>query len=125
MLFNNDLLFIVGSVIVGGIFTYTFYNNIFTNNNSESLVNTTSNLDQVNSVIVPSENTTPIPIPDPTKHSYVDAVVQTEFKSYWQQFKDWLQDAFSINSTDVESIGEKCNNKLEKQPRFYSISRFT
>jgi hypothetical protein len=63
-------------------------------------------LDQVNSVIVPSENVTPIPIPDPTKHSYVDAAVQTEFKSYWQQFKDWLQDAFSINSTDVESIGE-------------------
>lgn len=48
MLFNNDLLFVVGSVIVGGLFTYSFYNNIFTTNNSESLVNTLPNLDTIN-----------------------------------------------------------------------------
>ena len=42
MLLNNDLLIVVGSIIIGGIFTYTFYNNIFTTNNSESLVNTSS-----------------------------------------------------------------------------------
>jgi len=39
MLLNNDLLFIVGSVIVGGIFTYTLYNNIFTTYNSKSKLN--------------------------------------------------------------------------------------
>jgi hypothetical protein len=45
MFFNNDLLIVVGSIIVGSVFTYTFYNNIFTINNSESLVNTFSNSD--------------------------------------------------------------------------------
>jgi len=48
MFFNNDLLFAVGSIIVGGIFTYVFYNKIITVNNSESLVNTLPNLDSIN-----------------------------------------------------------------------------
>ena len=34
MFFNNDLLFVLGSVIIGGVFTYTFYNNYITTNNS-------------------------------------------------------------------------------------------
>jgi hypothetical protein len=88
MLFNNDLLFIVGSVIVGGIFTYTFYNNIFTNYNSESLVNTLSNV---------SENTIPIPVPDPTplpilgnNPNYVDVGVQTDVTSTWFPYWHWM-----------------------------------
>jgi hypothetical protein len=54
MLFNNDLLIVVGSVIIGGLFTYTFYNNIFITYNSESLVNTTttqtSTLDSISDI---------------------------------------------------------------------------
>jgi len=67
MFFNNDLLFVVGSIIVGGIFTYSFYNNIFTTvNKGESLVNTVSNLDS---------NIQFVNLPN---HSYVDSIVQTD-----------------------------------------------
>jgi len=50
MFFNNDLLFVVGSILVGGIFTYTFYNKIITTNNIESLVNTTATQPSLNSI---------------------------------------------------------------------------
>jgi len=47
MFFNNDLLFVVGSVIIGDIFTFTYYNNIFTTNNNISLVNTNPSIDSI------------------------------------------------------------------------------
>src|SRR5919206_794486 len=103
MFFNYDSLLVVGSVIVFGIFTYSFYNNIFTTiNNSESLVNT-----------LPSENTTPIPIPEPIPHSVldssninkVDVGVQTDVTSFWLTIKNWFLNAFCIRSSEIESIG--------------------
>jgi hypothetical protein len=70
MFLNNDLLFVLGagSIIVGGlIITYSFYNDIFpTVNQSESLVNTVSNL---------NSNVQLVNLPN---HSYVDSIVQTD-----------------------------------------------
>jgi len=117
MLFNNDLLFVVGSIIVGGLFTYTFYNNIFTTNNNDSLVNTLPNIDSVNTVI--SENTTPIPVPNPTplpilgpnNPNYVDVGVQTNVPgSLWGTIKQWFLDILSVRDSEFSSIGI---NKVE------------
>nr|AQU12788.1 hypothetical protein [Thelephora ganbajun] len=94
MLFNNDAGMIVTAVIVFGMFTYSFYNNIFTTvHKSDSLVNTLPKLDSnVQLDILPS-------------HGYVDAAVQTESKSLWQNFKDWLRDVFSVNTSEVGTFG--------------------
>jgi len=72
MLFNNDLLFVVGSIIVKGIFTYSFYNNIFTTNNSESLINTNYSLNPI------SRLDTNIQLDNLPNHNYVDSIVQTD-----------------------------------------------
>jgi len=98
MLFNNDSMFVVGSLIFIGVGLFTSYNYyIFTTNAGmhESLVNTNSlpNLD------------TSIQVDNLPSHGYVDAAVQTESKSLWQSFKDWLRDVFSVNSSDVGSFG--------------------
>jgi len=97
MLFNYDLLIGVGSVIVGGVFTYSFYNNIFTTNNSESLVNTIPSLDSIGS------QATELPV---TSNNYLDIGVQTESNSLWSLFKDWLREVFSVNCSDVGSFGQ-------------------
>ena len=49
MLFNNDLLFILGSIafIGSGLFIISKHNFFMPINNSESLVNTKSSLDSV------------------------------------------------------------------------------
>jgi len=120
MLLNNDLLFIVGSVIVGGIFTYTLYNNIFTTYNSKSLVNTLPNLDSINELpessfpILQSNNlhkidagvqtcNTNVEIGVQADNIQVDVGVQTPIKSLWSTFKDWIQEIFSMNSSDVQT----------------------
>jgi hypothetical protein len=48
---NNDLLFVVGSFIVRGIFTSTLYNKIFTTVHNNSLVNTIPNIDTIASIM--------------------------------------------------------------------------
>jgi len=104
MSFNYDLLIVVGSIIVGGVFTYTFYNNIFTTNHSESLVNTTtqtSTLDSISQLPV-------VPV------NHVDIGIQTESKSLWSLFKDWLREVFSANSSDYGSFGNnRVNNWID------------
>jgi hypothetical protein len=98
MFLNNDLLIVVGSIIIGSVFTYTFYNNIFTTNNSESLVNTIPSLDSINELPVATIN-------------HVNVGIQTESNSLWSLFKDRLRDVFSVNSSDVGSFGHnKVNN---------------
>lgn len=73
MLLNNDLLFVVGSFIVGGIFTYSFYNNIFTTvNKGESLVNTIPNIDSINLA------ESAYPVLQPNVLHKIDVGVQTE-----------------------------------------------
>jgi hypothetical protein len=114
MFLNNDLLLVVGSIIVGGVFTYTFYNNIFSTYNSESLVNTTSSLDSIGPQATElSESTYTSIQPNnalaihqmeanvQTHNLHVDVGVQTESASLWSMFKNWLRKVFSVNSSDV------------------------
>ena len=108
MFFNNDLLIVVGSIIVGSLFTYTFYNNIFSTN-SESLVNTLPSLDSISELPVATIN-------------HVNVGVQTESKTLWSLFKDWLRDVFSVNSSDVGSFGQtKVNNWINNLDSTQSI----
>ena len=112
MLFNNDSMFVLGSLIFIGVVLFTSYNYyIFTTKAGmiESLVNTSS------TPLAPSENTIPIPIPEPGKlaSQYIEAGVQTVNTpaSLWQSFKNWLIEAFSVNTSEIESIGmEGVNN---------------
>lgn len=123
MFFNYDSLaqiqmplpVVVVTCILGGLIAYSSFStyNIFTTQSiNESLVNTVPNIvnvaSQANSTIIPSENTIPIPIPDPTTvptPQYVDVGVQTDVTSIWLTIKNWFMNAFSIGSTDVGSIG--------------------
>jgi hypothetical protein len=119
MLFNYDSFELVAiAFIVSGMFVQAYYfsrSAIMPNN--ESLVNTISPLDPVNTVI--SENTTPIPVPDPTplpilgpnNPNYVDVGIQTDVPgSYWGTIKQWFLDVFSVRSSEFSSIGI---NKVE------------
>lgn len=70
-----------------------------TQNINESLVNTLPKLESN------------VQLDNLPKHGYVDAAVQTESKSLWQNFKDWLRDVFSVNSSDVGTFGhDKVDN---------------
>jgi hypothetical protein len=124
MVLNNDLLFVVGSFIVGGIFTYSFYNYILftTINKGESLVNTLPNLDSINEL---PESTLPVMQPNilhkidvgvQTSNIQVEAVqpgnlhidvgVQTSSNSLFSMFKDWLMELFSIRSSQIPTPAE-------------------
>ena len=74
MFFNNDLLFVASTFIVGGvILTYSFYNDIFpTINKGESLINTNSSLNSISRI---DSN---IQLDNLSNHSYVEASIQTE-----------------------------------------------
>ena len=120
MFFNNDLLFVVGSVIVGGIFTYTFYNNIFTTNNSESLVNTLPNIDSMNL----AESTYPVTQPNllhkidvgvqteanvqvadasvQAANTYVNAGMQTSARMWYETIKNWIMEILSMRSSEFQ-----------------------
>lgn len=73
MFFNNDLLFVASTFIVGGvILTYSFYNDIFpTINKGESLINTNSSLNSISKL---DSNIQLDNLPNP---SYVEASIQT------------------------------------------------
>ena len=121
MFFNNDLLFVVGSILVGGIFTYSFYNNIFTTNNSESLVNTIPNIDSFNL----AESSYPILQPnvlhkidvgvqtDPTALAvvdsgvqattiHVDTGIQTSTRMWYETVKNWITELLSMRSSELQ-----------------------
>lgn len=109
MLFNYDSMpIVVVSAIVGGVLTYTFlniWNYPTTNSLNESLVDTLPQLESN------------IKVDNLPTHGYVDAAVQTESKSLFQSFKDWLRDVFSINETEVGTFGhdgvENWRNKID------------
>lgn len=111
MLFNFDSVpFVVTSVIIGGLFSYSIIN-IFTTSTTlptynevgvqaESLVNTIQpNIDSISELpetIYPCIQ--PNVLPD---NIHVDAGVQTSTKSLYTMFKEWLNELFSINSSDI------------------------
>lgn len=103
-LFNNDLLFVVGSVIVGGIFTYTFYNNIFTPLHDKSLINTNSSLDTLSNIQLnklPNHNyvdasvqTTNIQLEAGVQatNTYVESGMQTSARMWYEYIKNWIDE---------------------------------
>jgi hypothetical protein len=107
MFINNDSMVIVSAIIVLSVFTYTFYNNIFTTVQykevgvqTESLVNTLPNIDSIPEL---PENSYPSIEPNILHH--VDTGVQTSDKALASLFKDW---AYKI-SIDLR-VGDWINN---------------
>jgi hypothetical protein len=109
MLFNYDSLptnsLVVTAILVGGLLSYSFYN-IFTTMNNDSLINTTATQTSTLDSISESTNTSILANPQ-----YVDVGVQTEPQSTWQIVKEWFIDTFSINSSEITSIGNTRVNK--------------
>jgi hypothetical protein len=124
MFFNNDSIVVVSAILVLGIFTYTFYNNIFTtvHNTSntilykevgvqtESLVNTIPNKDPISEL---PESTYPCIQPNDLP-SYVDAEVQT--KSLWELLKEIfsMNDSYSDSYSYSDSVRSSTNVRVEK-----------
>jgi hypothetical protein len=121
MFFNNDLLFVVGSILVGGIFTYSFYNNIFTTNNSESLVNTVPNIDSFNlaessypilqpnvlhKIDVGVQTEAPVQVAEASVQAtiHVDAGIQTSARIWYETVKNWITELLSIRSSELQGV---------------------
>lgn len=118
MLFNNDLLFVVGSILVGGIFTYSFYNNIFTTYNSESLVNTLPQLDSINltdaypvlqpnvlhkiDVGVQTDSTALVDSGVQATTIHVDTGIQTSSRIWYETVKNWLMEILSMRDSELQ-----------------------
>lgn len=118
MLFNNDSVFVLGAVVVLGIFTYTFYNNIMgptttvtdtpiykeVGVQTESLVNTMAaqqpNIDSMNLA------ESAYPVLQPNNLHLIDVGVQTPANSIFSLFKDWLMELFSISSSQIPTPAE-------------------
>lgn len=112
MFFNYDSMpFVVTAVIVGGLFTYSFYN-IFTINSTPTVISKTVGV-QTESLVNPVQPSidsiselpeTIYPVLQPTilpDKLHVDVGVQTSTKSLWNLFKEWLNEVLSINSSDI------------------------
>jgi hypothetical protein len=123
MLLNNDLLFVVGSFIVGGIFTYSFYNNIFTTvNKGESLVNTIPNIDSINlaesayPVLQPNvlhkidvgvQTEATVQVADASvqaTNTYVNTGIQTEARMWYETVKNWIMELLSMRDSELQGI---------------------
>ena len=111
MFFNNDSIVVVSAILVLGVFTYTYYNNIFTT------VHNTSNTIVYKEVGVQTESLVNTELPESTciqpnvlpDKIYVDAEVQT--KSLWELFNEWLNEFHSTNGS--ESVSTSSNSKVE------------
>jgi hypothetical protein len=101
MFLNNDLLFVVGSVIfiAGGIFTFRYATkyNIFTT--GESLVNTNSDLSNnlpstSTQLIDASVQTTNIQIEAGVQaaNTYVNTGMQTSARMWYESIRNWIND---------------------------------
>lgn len=97
MFFNNDSIVVVSAILVLGVFTYTFYNNIFTT------VHNTSNTIVYKEVGVQTEslvNTVPCIQPNISPDRFhVDAEVQT--KSLWELIKEFINKFLDHNGSDL------------------------
>jgi len=118
---NADSGIIVTAVIVLGIFTYSFYNNVFntvhnTSNTivnkevevqTDSLNNTNINLDTISEL---PTTTTPNIESSPF---FVEAGVQTSNNSLWSLFKDWICEKYAgLSGTATDSGVENVTNNL-------------
>jgi hypothetical protein len=135
MFFNNDSIVVVSAILVLGVFTYTFYNNIFTtvHNTSntivykevgvqtESLVNTSPCIDSISEL---PKSTYPCIQPNVLPDSiHVDAEVQTN-SFLWDLFKSWFHKTFSINVSDIvrSPTDVKVENWMNKLDTSQSMS---
>jgi hypothetical protein len=118
MFFNNDLLFVVGSIIVGSVFTYTFYNNIFTTvNKSESLVNTNSSLDTSNELsnnlqyVDASVQTANINVDASiqTANTYVNTGMQTSARMWLESIRNWITEILGTPNPQYVDVGVQTN----------------
>lgn len=122
MLLNNESgMIVVAIIVVGGLFTYTFYN-IFTTaieaGHNDSLVNTIPNLDTITDLpessypLLESNNLHQIDVGVQTSNInvetsiqtaniLVDTSVQTSRNSLFNMFKEWLRNVYSVNSSDL------------------------
>jgi hypothetical protein len=112
MLFNNDSMFIVTTVIVGGLFSYSFYNFFTITHNTpntivynevgiqtKSLIHTAPNIDTISEL---PETSYPVLEPNILHNKlYVETEVQTSYTSLWSMFKDWVKEVLNINSSDL------------------------
>jgi hypothetical protein len=120
MLFNNDSMVVVSAILVLGVFSYTFYNNIFTtvpnnpiiNNglNNESLINTNSVLEAGVAADQPSNLTSQyveasVQASDPNIVNYVNTGMQTSSRM-------WLE---SIRNRITEILGTTSNTPATGQ----------
>jgi hypothetical protein len=121
MFFNNDLLFVVGSIIVGGIFTYSFYNKIFTTNNSESLVNTSiskasnsdlSNLNLSNNLTtttqlidtgVQTDTNILVETGIQAFNTYTNTGMQTSSRMWYEYIKNWIDEILSTPNPNPQA----------------------
>jgi hypothetical protein len=81
---NIDSSIIASAVVVLGIFTYTFYNNIFNTIHNSS--NTNNKLDSLSEL---PETSSPC-IDSLQNRLPIEEAVQTSDNSLWSLFKDWL-----------------------------------
>ena len=116
MLFNNDSMVVVSAILVLGVFSYTFYNNIFTtvpnnpiiNNglNNESLINTNSSLDPLNELssnlqyVEANVQTANINVEASvqTANTYVNTGMQTSARMWYQSVKNWIDEILGTTS---------------------------
>jgi hypothetical protein len=91
MFFNNDSIVVVSAILVLGVFTYTFYNNIFTT------VQNTSNTVEYKEVGVQTEslvNTAPSTEP-------ISELSESTNSFLWDLFQVWLKKLYGINGSDI------------------------
>jgi hypothetical protein len=119
MLFNNDLLFVVGSVIfiAGGIFTLSKYNIFPTINKGESLINTNSSLDTIGlqatnlsetnnlltqSYVEASVQTTDILVETgiQTANTYVNTGMQTSARMWLESIRNWITEILGSGTSN-------------------------
>ncbi len=135
MLFNYDSMpsygLVVTAILVGGLFTYTFYN-IFTTTQSiqgkDSLINTTAQqiiLDSINELpesnypILESNNLHKIDVGVQTSDIHVAGVadagvqatnihvntgIQTSARMWYETVKNWITELLSINSSEIQGV---------------------
>jgi hypothetical protein len=113
MLFNNDSMVVVSAILVLGVFSYTFYNNIFTtvpnnpiiNNglNNESLINTNSVLEAGVAADQPSNLTSQyveasVQASDPNIVNYVNTGMQTSSRMWLESIRNWITEILGTTS---------------------------
>lgn len=91
MFFNNDSIVVVSAILVLGVFTYTFYNNIFTT------VHNTSNTVEYREVGVQTES---LVNTAPSTESISELSGSTN-SFLWDLFQVWLKKLYGINGTDI------------------------